>query len=90
MSLESSLDTDTLKIKARERENRLRDISKKLRTPSGLSDLEDEPAYKRDNVKLEETKHSSESEISKYTLSEGDSNKTEIQTNNSFLHDNVD
>ena len=62
----------------------------KLRTPSGLTSLEDEPAYKRDNVELEETPHSSESEVSKYTLSEGEDNKTEIKPNNSFLHDNVD
>jgi len=81
---------DVLSIKSREREDRLRNISMKLRTPSGLTSLEDEPAYKRDNVDLEETPHSSESEVSKYTLSEGEDTKTELKQNNSFLHDNVD
>ena len=81
---------ETLTNKSREREDRLKNISMKLRTPSGLTALEDEPAYKRDNVELEETPHSSESEVSKYTLSEGEDNKTEIKPNNSFLHDNVD
>jgi len=81
---------DVLSIKSREREDRLKNISMKLRTPSGLSSLEDEPAYKRDNVDLEETPHSSESEVSKYTLSEGEDTKTELKQNNSFLHDNVD
>ena len=79
-----------LSIKSREREDRLKNISIKLRTPSGLTSLEDEPAYKRDNVDLEETPHSSESEVSKYTLSEGEDAKTELKQNNSFLHDNVD
>ena len=81
---------DVLTNKSREREDRLKNISMKLRTPSGLTSLEDEPAYKRDNVELEDTPHSSTSEVSKYTLSEGEDKKTEIKPNNSFLHDNVD
>ena len=84
------LTQDVLTNKSRERDDRLKNISMKLRTPSGLTSLEDEPAYKRDNVELEETPHSSESEVSKYTLSEGEDNKTEIKPNNPFLHDNVD
>ena len=89
--LNTTLNTssDSIKIESREREERLRTISKKLRTPSGLSDLEDEPAYKRDNVELEDSPHSSESEMSRYTLTEEDDN-VEIKSNNSFLHDNVD
>ncbi len=82
--------TDTMKVEARERENRLRAISQQLRTPSGLTDLEDVPAYKRNNVELEETTHSSEDEVSTYTLSDGKNNTTELKQNNSFLHDNVD
>ncbi len=81
---------ETLTNKSREREDRLKNISMKLRSDYGLTALEDEPAYKRDNVELEETPHSSESEVSKYTLSEGEDNETEIKPNNSFLHDNVD
>ena len=87
---EAVINNDALKIKAREREDRLRSISKKLRTPSGLSDLEDEPAYKRDNVELQDVSHSSEAEMSKFTLTEGEDNKVELRSNNSFLHDNVD
>ena len=59
---------EKLTNKSREREDRLKNISMKLRTPSGLTALEDEPAYKRDNVELEETPHSSESEVSKNHL----------------------
>jgi len=86
----SAISTDTMKVEARERENRLRAISQQLRTPSGLTDLEDVPAYKRNNIELEETTHSADDEVSTYTLSDGKNNTTELKQNNSFLHDNVD
>ncbi len=78
----------------RERESRIRELTTRLKTPSGLSELENEPAYKRKNVELDNTPHSSESSVSKYTLSEeldADGKKvTKLKDNNSFLHDNVD
>ena len=79
-----------MKVEARERESRLRVISQQLRTPSGLTNLEDIPAYKRNQIELDTTSHSSENEISTYTLSDGKNNSTELKQNNSFLHDNVD
>ena len=84
------VNTEVMKVEARERENRLRSISMQLRTPSGLTSLEDVPAYKRNNIELEEPTHSSESEFSTYTLTNGNNNTTELKQNNSFLHDNVD
>ncbi len=84
------VNTEVMKVEARERENRLRSISMQLRTPSGLTSLEDVPAYKRNNIELEELTHSSESEVSTYTLTNGNNNTTELKQNNSFLHDNVD
>ena len=79
-----------MRIEAREREDRLRDISIKLRTPSGLTRLEDEPAFKRNNINLEDNMHSSEDNISHYTLTDSDSDKLIIKVNNPYLHDNVD
>jgi cell division protein FtsZ len=81
---------EVMKVEARERENRLRAISMQLRTPSGLTSLEDVPAYKRNNIELEDPTHSSESEASTYTLTNGNNNTAELKQNNSFLHDNVD
>ncbi len=72
-----------------ERMRRLRELSIKLKTPGGLAEVENEPAYKRRNVELPEVKKSSESEISKFMLGEDEEKKTELK-NNSFLHDNVD
>ena len=79
----------SMRIEAREREERLREISIKLRTPSGLTKLEEEPAYKRNNIDLDETVHSSEDEVSSFTLEEKDDDII-LNDNNSYLHDNVD
>ena len=79
-----------MKVESRERESRLRSISMQLRTPSGLTSLEDIPAYKRNNIEISDSPHSSESEISSYTLTKGDNDSAELKNNNSFLHDNVD
>jgi len=78
------------KKKAQERIEKLKQLSYKLRTPGGLNEMETEPAYKRRNVELEDTPHSSESNVSRYTLSEGEDKKTELKPNNGFLHGSVD
>ena len=85
----TKVSADSMKVEARERENRLRAISQQLRTPSGLTNLEDVPAYKRNNIELHETTHSSE-QVSTYSLGDADDSTTELRQNNSFLHDNVD
>jgi cell division protein FtsZ len=96
--LEEVLETDTmlqeekesLERKAKERIERLRQMSIKLKAPGGLDELENEPAYRRKNVPLSDAKPSEDSKISKYTLSEGDDDDAELKSDNSFLHDNVD
>lgn len=75
--------------KSKERIMRLKDLSMKLRTTNGLQELENEPAYKRKQLSLNDVPHSSESQVSRFTLS-NDEEITEIRPNNSFLHDNVD
>ncbi len=84
------VDNETMKVESRERENRLREISQQLRTPSGLTNLEDIPAYKRNNIELQDTPHSSEDNLSTYNLSSSDENNIKLDGENSFLHDNVD
>lgn len=76
--------------KSKERILRLKDLSMKLRTSNGLHELESEPAYKRRQMQLQQTQHSSESQVSRFTLSTDEDGGTEIRPNNSFLHDNVD
>ena len=76
--------------KSKERILRLKDLSMKLRTTNGLQELENEPAYKRKQMQLQQVQHSSESQVSRFTLSNDEDGGTEIRPNNSFLHDNVD
>lgn len=80
---------DELARMAEERIRKLREISIKIKSPGGLTELENQPAYVRRNVTLTDAPLSSESELSRYTLSEDD-NKVEISQNNRFLHDVVD
>lgn len=89
-ALISKIQEDDQKRKAQERIMKLKELSMKLKTPNGLAELEKEPAYKRKNVSLDSTPHSSESQVSRYTLVENEDKKIEIRPNNSFLHDNVD
>lgn len=69
----------------------LKNLNITINNPQGLRDLEKEPAYLRRNKKLDDVPHSSEPQISRLSLFEDlTTGKSEIKTNNSFLHDNVD
>lgn len=89
-SLSNDLDTEEQMRQSQERIMRLKALSYRMKTPSGISELENEPAYKRKSVNLEKVPHSSESPVSRYTLSHDEQEGPEIRPNNSFLHDNVD
>lgn len=69
-----------------ERFNKIKELNMKLRSSSGLADLEKEPAIARKNIKLNTTSHSSDNNYSRFSISE----EGEIRKGNSFLHDNVD
>ena len=68
----------------------LRDLSVKSKSESGREEMENVPAYERKNVKLDEINHSSETNVSRFSLVEDQERKPELKSNNSFLHDNVD
>jgi len=91
---EGPMSMEEQQARAKERMKRLGDISMRLRNPQGISDLENVPAYKRREVRLDDVPHSSESQVSRFTLSEEEDlsgeKRTGIRPNNSFLHDNVD
>ena len=88
--IDKSISTNSKKgLESREREERLREISKKLRTPSGLTYLEEQPAYKRNNVTLEDVPKSDKEDTTNFTLEQNGEDIT-LKKNNSFLHDNVD
>jgi len=75
--------------KNKERINRLKELSMRLRTPNGVNDLDQEPAYLRKKQAMDNTPLSSESQVSRYTITE-ENGQPQIRPNNPFLHDNVD
>ena len=80
---------DELVQKSQERIKRLRELSTKIKTTQGLTEMEKEPAYVRKNIVLTEPTPSSESNISRYSLNEGEDNKFELKPN-TYLHDKPD
>ncbi|NND32193.1 MAG: cell division protein FtsZ, partial [Saprospiraceae bacterium] len=76
---------DRLEQKAKEE---LRARNKKLNNPQSVIDLENEPAYLRRKVELDDVPHSSEITVSRWTIT-GDE-EPEIRKDNPYLHDNVD
>ena len=76
-----------------QRLNRIKKESQKLKSPLGISELENEPAYKRRNIQLDDDfPRSEDSNVSKFSLGDQDENGNNLglSGNNSFLHDNVD
>ena len=88
--IEFEFEREEIEKKSKERIIRLKELSVKIRTPQEIDEMEKTPAYIRRNVELPNVTHSSETQVSRYTLGESDDNRGEIKTNNSFLHDNVD
>ena len=83
-----------LMARNKEREGRIREYTMRMKSPNGLNELENEPAYLRRKVTLDEGSHSSENTVSR-TISrevtdENGNTRIELRTNNPFLHDNVD
>jgi cell division protein FtsZ len=68
--------------------------TRRFKSPGGIADLENEPAYKRRNVVLDDVAPSTATSVSRFALSEevdehGD-RRVELRSDNPFLHDNVD
>ncbi len=70
------------------RRERLRSSQVKLNNPKAVIELENEPAYLRRGVHLDDVPDSDEPAMSKWTIS--DEEEPELREGNSFLHDNVD
>ncbi|HOY31547.1 MAG TPA: cell division protein FtsZ [Bacteroidales bacterium] len=82
-------ETENLQKKQPDRIANLREMSQKIKNQEGLREIEKTPAYIRRQFHMENTKPSSDSEISNLSLGTDEDNKTGIKKN-PFLHDNVD
>ncbi|MDG1380533.1 MAG: hypothetical protein P8P45_00005, partial [Flavobacteriales bacterium] len=85
--LESNAGSLELTQRNARRQASIEEYTKRLRTPSGLTDLENEPAYKRRNIQLSPTPASNESQATRLSIDEETGG---LKTDNPFLHDNVD
>ena len=60
-------------------------------TNDKIEEMENEPAYKRKQIQLDEdVKPSGENNISRFTLSDDEDNTPRLRDDNSYLHDNAD
>jgi cell division protein FtsZ len=76
--------------KERRRRERLRNNRVKLSNPQTIIELENEPAYLRRGVSLDEVPDSSKQSRSKWTISDEEEGELRSNGGNSYLHDNVD
>jgi cell division protein FtsZ len=92
----TSLEKEEVMKKLRESRDNSTDPSENvLKDLKNIEALENEPAYKRKKIKIDQPKYSKESKVSRYTLSDDDTDeegkkRVKLKENNSYLHDNVD
>ncbi|MFM7684097.1 MAG: cell division protein FtsZ [Bacteroidota bacterium] len=75
--------------KAQERVSKIQEYTAKLKKAEGIAEFENEPAFVRRNINLNNATPSSEESFSRFGLSSDSEGKTGLRNNN-FLHDNVD
>lgn len=76
-----------------DRVRRLKDVSYKWDNMNKIKEFEDTPAFARRGVNLDETPHSSENKVSRFSVDNFEvngENRPEIRKNNGYLNDNVD
>jgi cell division protein FtsZ len=76
--------------KTQERMNKIQEYTAKLKKAEGLMEFENEPAYVRKNIQLDEKKFSSEDSVSRFGVTKDENGESKLRGGNSFLHDNVD
>ena len=79
---------EDLQKMSHDRVSKIQKHTSKLKNAEGISDYEQEPAYKRRSLFLDNSKPS-EQKSSRFGLSEDDNGGSDL-SDNSFLHDNVD
>lgn len=75
--------------KAQERVSRIQEYTAKLKKAEGIVEFENEPAFVRRNISIQQSTPSTEERFSRFGLSQDEEGRVGLRTNN-FLHDNVD
>ena len=74
--------------RAQERMNKIVEYTSKLKKAEGIIEFENEPAYMRRNIQLDNSKPSTEENLGRYGVAQNGTGSS--LRNNNFLHDNVD
>lgn len=81
---------ESMRLRGEERRTKLKAFNYRFKNnPNSVDEAENEPAFKRQGLTIEDGGYSKDGKISRFTIDDVDSG-TDIKTNNSFLHDNVD
>lgn len=76
--------------KMQERMSKIHEYTAKLKKADGIIEFENEPAYVRRNIQLDDKKYSTEESVSRFGVSKDENGESRLKGGNSFLHDNVD
>ena len=80
---------DSLKNRADDRRRKMKEFNYKFHNnPSKIEEMEKEPAYKRLGVDLSQNTQGNSN--SRMSIGKDSNDDTQLRSNNSFLHDNVD
>jgi cell division protein FtsZ len=77
------------KKRIQSRFDKIKEFTARLKRAEGIQEFENEPAYVRRNIKLDDSKASEENNVGQFELGEDEDGKPKLGRN-SFLHDNVD
>lgn len=87
--IKTALTPEEQQRRSQERLARIQQYTQKLKKADGIQEFENEPAYIRRNVQLDESIPSNEEKASRFSVTQNDTGSS-LNSNNSFLHDNVD
>lgn len=76
--------------KVQERMSQIQAFTSKLQKPEGLLAFENEPAFVRRNIQLQQQVPSKQDQISRFGVSTASDGQATLRNGNNFLHDNVD
>tara|TARA_R110002050_G_scaffold78910_1_gene168716 strand:+ start:7298 stop:9325 length:2028 start_codon:yes stop_codon:yes gene_type:complete len=87
--MESSIE-EGMRLRAEERRAKLKAFNYRFKNnPHNINETDNEPAYKRHGINIENNANSSDQVQGRMTINQNE-NGPDLKSNNSFLHDNVD
>ena len=89
LNAKTTLTPEQMQLRSQERMSKIQEYTQRLKKADGIQELESEPAFLRRNIQLDHSSPSADDKTSRFSVSSDDEG-TSLNSNNSFLHDNVD